>query len=1081
MAVATAGYYVYNKVVGSRDGEAPSMRGNTDDPNNDDDNYWGQAAVATTGIGATAAGAYGAYRFGRGVYNATYRPENLTERMVEAGEDVLGQSVEALIHSAIGTVPGTGGRVLMNPRPSLEVSDLLDLDQVPGYNSVISQFVNLDRTIIPAQTQPSVLQRLLGAQTDYAAEFIPLTVSDVNEALASAGELATGTAQAAAETAARANTAGNQAMNALRRGIRGGAGAAASAADGVLGRAPQVSMEPVFGDDATYGGRPFEPVLTADVVEPSAGNPFGEGEPGFRNPFDIEPAPPLSEPYLGRGAAEAGGPLVRTPSVLAASGAPEPEDTWYDPTEPEAIEEVWYDALEPAEASFDPWEGIPDQPPADFEPVNVQELVEVEPPPLPDWRQYETPIENLQDFNRAASETPWGQVRGIRPFSGQAFETVEGYTTRYLSAFEDAGAARGYGVAYDSAVAEMAATARFNEGAGRYGGLEIEDPALSVRTRAPLAFLNQAPESRALIRVTQGLKVAQKAGRYLGPLSAIGLSGFQTYETERARTEGLITDRERWHQEFHNYTGVAGGLGGGVLGSAAAGFFTGVAAGAETGPGAIVTGVVGGILGGLAGTNVAHYIGDFIIPPEWPHDHTIFGICAPCLDGDERVRIDRNSSDYAYMWKERMGFESGKYLDDAELGEAQNKYALAYYLQHGRDAPRVVDIATIPEKERYHGYPHGMSDTDAWWRGRGLVNQMAADGTQVYYTGVVGDGADIGGGLHNPDQWGIVYKHRGTSYSQGRTQAQMNDEELDNTKAIGATLALTSPFYMSALGQYVGRGWNRDADPQHIDWQAIFYDGPQAWWSQRARDGYAELQRTANIEALQYVQEEQAKATARRLQEQQYAQMLQNNLAEGERIRVERLHDWDTKREEMYIDNQEAHAALLAREQADADTLGVEQAVHRQGVVDEVTPSTHVQGPGMLTDDPKTERPPRQTTADSSSNKLPIFGDALNHMVQGVLPPKDQSIHTGNPLTENVTFHEDIVRPVSSGEKDRRGMSVWNPDFIHTNTAGVTGDRMADAGYLYHQPHKPENPYSNLLLNVLYAATGAVVVKAIKG
>ena len=60
-------------------------------------------------------------------------------------------------------------------------------------------------------------------------------------------------------------------------------------------------------------------------------------------------------------------------------------------------------------------------------------------------------------------------------------------------------------------------------------------------------------------------------------------------------------------------------------------------------------------------------------------------------------------------------------------------------------------------------------------------------------------------------------------------------------------------------------------------------------------------------------------------------------------------------------------------------------------------------------------------------------------------------------------------------------MSVWNPDFIHTNTAGVTGDRMADAGYLYHQPHKPENPYSNLLLNVLYAATGAVVVKAIKG
>eukprot|EP00966_Prymnesium_polylepis_P181706 4209238-Prymnesium_polylepis.1 len=151
--------------------------------------------------------------------------------MVEAGERVLAQSVEAPIHSAIGTVPGTGGRVLMNPRPSLEVRDLIDLDQVPGYNSVISRFVDLDRTIIPAQTQPSGLQRMLGAHTDYAAEFIPLTVSDVNEALASAGELATGTAQAAAEAAAKASTAAKQAKTALQKGVRGGAGAAASAAD----------------------------------------------------------------------------------------------------------------------------------------------------------------------------------------------------------------------------------------------------------------------------------------------------------------------------------------------------------------------------------------------------------------------------------------------------------------------------------------------------------------------------------------------------------------------------------------------------------------------------------------------------------------------------------------------------------------------------------------------------------------------------------------------------------------------------------------------------------------------------------
>ena len=527
----------------------------------------------------------------------------------------------------------------------------------------------------------------------------------------------------------------------------------------------------------------------------------------------------------------------------------------------------------------------------------------------------------------------------------------------------------------------------------------------------------------------------------------------------------------------------------------AAGFATGAAAGAETGPGAIVIGLLGAVGGGIAGASAAQYVGDFIVPSEWPHDKYLFstpwstGICAPCLDGDERVRIERNSSDYAYMWKARMGIESGKYLNDAQLEEAQNKYALAYYLQHGRDAPRNVDINTIPEAERYHSFPHGMSDYDAWTRGQRLVNQMAADGTQVYYTGQVGDGADIGGGLHNPDQWGIVYRHRGTNYSQGRTQRQMNSEVLDSTTAIGSRLALTSPFYMSALGQYVARGWNRDTDPNHIDWQAIFYDGEQAWWPGYYREAYNELKRTANIEALRYVQEQQARATARRVQQQQYEQMLRNDLAEQE---SNRIHDWETKREEMYIDNQEAHDALMAQEQAYADALQVEQAVESQRVIDEVAPSTHVQGPGMLAVGPNTlpylslhpnglNTTPAQTPVDSSANKLPIVGEALNHMVQGVLPPKDQPIHAGNPLTESVTFHEDIVRPVPSGEKDRRGMSVWNPDFIHLNTAGVAGDRVADAGYLYHQPHKPENPYNNLLLNMLYAVTGAVIVKAIKG
>eukprot|EP00966_Prymnesium_polylepis_P325793 7381742-Prymnesium_polylepis.1 len=543
------------------------------------------------------------------------------------------------------------------------------------------------------------------------------------------------------------------------------------------------------------------------------------------------------------------------------------------------------------------------------------------------------------------------------------------------------------------------------------------------------------------------------------------------------------------------------------------GFVTGVQAGAETGIGAIAIGLLGAGIGGFMGANAANYIGDFIVPPEWPIDHKIMGICAPCLDGDERVRLRRNTTDYAADWKERMGIESGRYLNDAQLDDAQNRYALKYYskyLTHGRDAVKTAeDYNAIPEAHRYNGFPNGMNDTQAWNRGAVLVHQMAADGTQVYYTGRPGDGADIGGGLHNPDQWGIVYKHRGTEYSRGRTQSQINSEVLDGSTPIGATLALTSPFYMSALGQYVASGYNRDADPNHIDWQAIFYDGEQAWWPNRTREAYNELKRTANIEALRYVQEQRARAAAKKVREQQYAQMLQNELTERE---SERLHDWQTKREEMYIDNSEAHDALLEREQADADALKVEHAVESQKVVDEVKPSTHVQGPDMLaTDwkgnevhldeddirqqtldaiennfptfapDPKTKKPPAQTPADSSANKLPIFGDSLNHMTQGVLPPKDQPIYAGNPLTESVTFHDDIVRPVPSGEKDRRGMSVWNPDFIHLNTAGAAGDRVADAGYLHHQTHKPENPYDNLLWNVLYAATGAALVKAIKG
>eukprot|EP00966_Prymnesium_polylepis_P063446 1472010-Prymnesium_polylepis.1 len=121
-----------------------------------------------------------------------------------------------------------------------------------------------------------------------------------------------------------------------------------------------------------------------------------------------------------------------------------------------------------------------------------------------------------------------------RPFTDVEFETTEQYTTRYLGAIEDVGAARGFGAAYDSAVGGMGLTER----EGRYGGLEIEDPALSaVKRRAPLAMLNEAPTSATGIRAANGLKVIQKYSQRFGPWLTAALVGYSTVSTERAYVE----------------------------------------------------------------------------------------------------------------------------------------------------------------------------------------------------------------------------------------------------------------------------------------------------------------------------------------------------------------------------------------------------------------------------------------------------------------------------------------------------------------------------------------------------------------
>ena len=185
------------------------------------------------------------------------------------------------------------------------------------------------------------------------------------------------------------------------------------------------------------------------------------------------------------------------------------------------------------------------------------------------------------------------------------------------------------------------------------------------------------------------------------------------------------------------------------------------------------------------------------------------------------------------------------------------------------------------------------------------------------------------------------------------------------------------------------------------------------------------------------------------------------------------------------------------------DALKVEKVIDMQTTVEDLKPAAHVgvdvidrdppppgswkAGPHLdeddihkQTDDLLADRfpiietkQPKQTPADTSAGKLPIFGDAVSHMAVGVLPAKSgDSIPVGNPHTDNVTYHTDVVRPVPSGSTDRRGRSVWDRDFINANHNGTFQDTT----------HKPADySYDNTLKTVMYSVAGAVLVKALKG
>ena len=612
------------------------------------------------------------------------------------------------------------------------------------------------------------------------------------------------------------------------------------------------------------------------------------------------------------------------------------------------------------------------------------------------------------------------------------------------------------------------------------------------------------------------LNTALRVGGIAATGLTVGLAGWDSYNTESTYQNGLITEQQRNHREVTNYSGLAGGV---LAGFGAAGLCTAEIIGA--GPiGVAACGAGGGLLGSLFGSQVGGALvpGGWKPPPDWDLSN---------VNRYNRGRFERNATNYAYTWKHLMKVDDSKYLTDAQLDEAMEKYELAMYLTHGRDAPPPMDMNSVPENERYGGLPYGLTDYQAYISGRDMINQMAADGIQVYYVGTQGTGLPIenSGGLYEPDQYGLVYKNPGAnqrlSMKQGRvirkSQAMIDLEYLygkgidgeltpasnyesqvwsaldqkigdqalvgnawrgsDDVPVWGGIDPALMPYRVSAMSQMVSAGFNRDSD-SHIDWEAIFLDGPQSWWPNQTREMYAQFERNSNILAVQDLE-----AKIRRVQERQSA-LSKNHSAN----------------ESTYINSDEAHQQVKNLEDEKADAISVQAALNADNISNAAADAVQVQGHGLLHDNPHKGMPPDPTAWEhgldgqmqqaindafpstfepvasheqkpeqpqqqpsSSADKHPIFGDAYHKMALGVLPT-DEPISAGRPQTETVDLHPDI-RVIPPGD-DWRGIGVWNPDFIEANT-----------GYVHHDKRVKED---NVLVNALFGIGGGLLVDRFK-
>jgi hypothetical protein len=573
-------------------------------------------------------------------------------------------------------------------------------------------------------------------------------------------------------------------------------------------------------------------------------------------------------------------------------------------------------------------------------------------------------------------------------------------------------AARGSTIVRSSGALElentvMNATARGERATARATATALKR--LNAATTTAVKGLDAAAAS--VSGIAEGVGVA-------GNVALLGLAGYESSQIELAHQQLLITDKERAHEEGQNWSGVLGGVLGGLwLGTQVALACGGPIRASVCLGAAVGGGIGGGILGKMAGTTAADLLLPSDVGPEAEKE----------LAGLRRLRHDtvgtiaeRNTYEYAFVYRRLMGLDMRQELTEKQLDEAQARFALAYYLQHQESDPNMTTY-----------------DKALWTMGERLVQDLATTGIKVKNVGF-----DLG------DQYGLFYErvHEETIADKIKVEKEIEVEKVkDHVAPSMHSIAPTDKYhYIADRRQDFLDHWNMD--PSTIREQYYPTDKYRHIYADRIKD----LNEHWHMDPSLYNQS--TRTGGKHLDEEP----LLNETIDLLNKFGNKTTSTETKRETYTKgDITGFDFSSTAPENSSAPEKNDFREIKKQyegpassTVVPMLGPVLPAMVEGVV---PTRAETPATTTA-------------------GVVPESDQPIHAGNPMTDITDYNIDLVKMVPSGPKDRTGFSAWNPDFIEANS-----------GYSFQQERKPEPVYQGMFTNAMYAVGAALLVSALKG